>query len=200
MITRLLFKNLPFELNELILLYTGEYGLNVIFGYEKNIKKIIQKNYLYSQKQITYYQDNYDDILSSAIQYNLPYQSPSPRYYNSKFFIKSIKCNSTYWINIFLKRYEINIDIFYLITSKGDYNLFDKCYLQSKPDLNKNVQHKLLNIVCKKGYVKMLDYFIQNLKFKISHFVLALSKKKCYLERAIYYKRKNIVKYLTLLN
>ena len=193
MITRLLFKNLPFELNELILLYSGEYGLNVIFGYEQNIKKIIQKNKCDDDfcSAIEYN----DNILCSAIQYNLPYKTPSRRYCFTYYFIKSIKCNSTYWINIFLKYYKkcyhkFNIDIFYLITSKGDYNLFDRCYLQSKQDLNKNVQHKLLNIVCKKGYVKMLDYFIRNLKFEI------ISKKKCYLERAIYYKRKNIIKYL----
>lgn len=184
MITRLLFKNLPFELNELILLYTGEYGLNVIFGYEKNIKKIIQNRYNH-------------DILLSAIKYNLKYKFNS--YYSNicDYFIKSIKYNSKYWINFFLEykkdfyyREDIAIEIFYLITSKGDFNLFDKYFLRSKPDFNKNIQHKLLNIVCKKGYVKMLDYFIKNLKFEI------ISKKKLYLERAIYYKRQNIIKYL----
>jgi hypothetical protein len=188
MITRLLFKNLPFELNELILLYTGEYGLNVIFGYEKNIKKIIQKN-------------NYNNLtLYSAIKYNLKYKfNQYDIGYITEFLITSIKYNSKYWID-FLLEYQktfyyknIDIEIFYFITSKGNFNLFERCYLQGKPDLNKNVQHKLLNIVSKKGYVKMLDYFIQNLKFEI------ISKKKIYLERAIYYKRKNIVKYLNQL-
>lgn len=177
--TRLLFKNLPYELNELILLYSNEYGLNIIYGYEKNIKQIMKNN-------------NYDKLLSSAIKYNIPFKRFYYSNYDYPYFIKSIKCKSAYWIDYFLNEYKNNKynilhqDVIYVIINKGDIDLFKKCVIYSRINFDKNTENKILNIICKKGYVKMLDYFIKEKKFKIS---------QQHLQRAIYYKRKNIVNF-----
>lgn len=66
-------------------------------------------------------------------------------------------------------------------------NKNNKCIIYSNINFDKETQNKILNIICKKGYIKMLDYFIKEKNFNIL---------QQHLQRAIHYKRKNIVKYV----
>lgn len=187
---------LPFELKEIILLYTNDFGLNAVFNYTYNMKIIknnADDNYGYGSEKLILSVIKHHFFIENINQYIN--QSISV-WSSQRFLIQSIKYKNVYWINEIIKHYKystIKDEIMYLIIYKGDIDLFKKCFPYSSMSnkyvnkfKNKGLQNKILNIICKKGYVKMLDYFVKEHNFEIL---------PGYLDRAIRYKRKNIIKY-----
>lgn len=180
----LLFPQLPFEINEKILYHTGNYGLNVKLGYEHNIKHFEST---FSEKK----------MFLSIIRHNIDYLKfyKHCHWYFESYLLYSIKWRSDFWYNKItsLKYYYLHRTRQYLWMAirNGDIQMFEKCLILSrnKDKYNKwyveSRQKNIFNVLCRRGYVKMFNYFIENYDIKPT---------KTHLEIARKFKRKRIVK------
>ena len=166
--TELFFKNLPFELNEYILLLSKNYGLNYIYGYTRNIKLLLLKM-------------KYDDnsiILYSLIKYRLKIPD------NINFYVHMVKDHKSFYeilkypeiynnqeiIRVFGQYSVNNNSIINKIVKYGDINVFKNCINHLKYEIlqhgNKsrkvevNIDYEAVKYLCKRKYIKMLSFLI----------------------------------------